>query len=235
VPAPATATLLVGVPVVPGASRQDGSSPGELTTPTGAALLKALGSGFGPCPALVPLIVGYGAGTRDIGSPNVCRLIVGESSARDIELEREGATLIETNVDHISPEAAAFAAEQLLAEGALDVWQAPVVMKKGRAGFVLSVLVEPTTAEHFAARAVALTGTLGARVTEVPRLVAARETRTLETAWGPVRFKIGPKGASPRVRPEHDDVARIAREAGRTYRDVAEELVALLHESDALA
>lgn len=234
VPAPATARLLIGTPLVAGAPRPDGSAAGELTTPTGAALVSALGSQFGPCPPMTPRLVGYGAGTRDIGNPNVCRLTIGDEPSTQPTMSEEDVALLESNIDHISPEAASFAAEQLLAEGALDVWQIPITMKKGRAGFVLSLLVAKDAAEHFAERTVALTGTLGVRMTMIPRLVAVREVRVAETPHGAVTFKVGPEGASPRIRPEHDDVARIARLTGRPYGEIAAELVESV-ESDASA
>jgi len=173
---------------------------------------------------MTPRLVGYGAGTRDIGTPNVCRILIGDPSPAEVELATEAVVLLETNLDHLSPEAAAFACEELLAEGALDVWQTPVLMKKGRAAFVLSVLCAPGTADVTAERVVALTGTLGVRRTDLPRYVAERGERTIDTPWGRARMKIGPAGVEPRIRPEHDDVARIARETGRTFSDVAREL-----------
>ncbi len=219
VPAPATAALLVGASVVPGPAFPDGSAPGELTTPTGAALVRALGSGFGPCPALTLRAVGYGAGTRDIGSPNVCRIALGEPAAA-VAMDREAVTVLETNVDHLSGEAAGFALEQLLAEGALDAWATPVVMKKSRPGLVLAALVPTADADRFAARLIALTGSLGVRRRGVERSVVERESFELETPRGRVRYKAG----IGRPRPEADDVARIARETGRGFADVHEEL-----------
>ncbi|PKQ16648.1 MAG: TIGR00299 family protein [Actinobacteria bacterium HGW-Actinobacteria-7] len=233
VPAPATATLLLGVPVTPGPSRRDGSAPGELTTPTGAALLSALVSAYGPCPPLTPILVGYGAGTRDIGNPNVCRLTVGVRESHDIPLERQPVGVLETNVDHLSPEAVAWAAEQLLAEGAFDVWTTPIVMKKGRSAVTLCVLVGggACAGEHFAQRIVALTGTLGVRVTELERYEAPRANMRIDTPYGPVGVKQGPEGANSRLRPEADDVARIARETLRSFTDVHRELTALVEQA----
>ncbi len=227
VPAPATAQLLLGVPVVPGPPMPDGSPPGELTTPTGAALLAGLGAEFGPCPPIVPRAVGYGAGTREIGSPNVCRLTLGEPTTPAPVLATGEVVLLETNLDHLAPEQTAFVAEQLLGEGALDVWLAPVVMKKGRAAVVLSVLATPDAAEHTAERIVALTGTLGVRSTRIERFEAEREVLEVVSPWGGhVRVKLGPRGAAHRIRPEHDDVARIARERGLAYGVVRDEIVA---------
>jgi hypothetical protein len=221
VPAPATAALLIDVPTVAGPAE------GELTTPTGAALLDACASGYGVSPPMVPQLVGYGAGTRDIGMPNVCRIVIGESETVEVPLRTERVTLLETNIDHVSPEAAAVALDQLLAEGALDAWLSPIVMKKGRSAFTLSALVASELAEPFAERIIALTGTLGVRRREIERFVAEREQREVTTPYGVVRFKIGPVGA----RPEADDVARIARETGRSFGEVEREIGDLLGES----
>lgn len=209
VPAPATAALLLNKPT------SASSAPGELTTPTGAALLH-LAAGFGPVPPMTPFLLGYGAGTRDIGQPNVCRLIVGEPDSSTITTDRDTAVLLDTNIDHITPEAVAFAGEELLAEGALDVWITPIAMKKGRAALTLSVLVSPTDTERFAERIMALTGSLGVRVGLTPRIIAERETVEVNTEWGPVTVKHG----AGRYRPEHEDVARISREHGLLYHDV---------------
>ncbi|MBK5211139.1 MAG: nickel pincer cofactor biosynthesis protein LarC [Coriobacteriia bacterium] len=216
VPAPATAALLLGKPTTVS------SASGELTTPTGAALLH-LAAGFGPVPPMTPILLGYGAGTKDIGQANICRLIVGEAAtkathgtAAPTTLTPDTTVLLETNIDHITPEAVAFAGEELVAEGALDVWITPIAMKKGRAALTLSVLVSPTEAEMFAERIVALTGTLGVRVIVQPRLIAHRETVDVDTEWGTITLKHG----AGRYRPEHEDIARIARENNLLYHDV---------------
>jgi hypothetical protein len=232
VPTPATSVLLVGVPVVPGPTRQDGEPVGELTTPTGAALLVGLGAEFGPCPPLVPTAVGFGAGTRDIGSPNVCRLVIGEPAPLP-HLATGRISLLETNLDHLSAEETAFAAEQLLAEGALDVWLAPILMKKGRSATLLSVLCPPDAAEATAARLVGLTGTLGVRRRDLDRYEAVREAVEVESPWGPARVKVGPEGVAHRLRPEHDDVARIARERSLPYGAVRDEIARIAEEHEA--
>jgi len=215
VPAPATAALLEGVPVFAGPAT------GELTTPTGAALLCALADGFGPLPALTVLGSGYGAGTRDIGCPNVCRLLLGESAAQEPTLTGDQRVVVlETNIDHLASEELAFAAEELLSTGALDVWQTPIVMKKGRSAVMLSVLALAEEAAALSARVVELTGSLGVRVVPMQRFVADREVMEVATPWGPARVKTG----AGRVRPEHEDVARIAREHGLSYHDVADDI-----------
>lgn len=217
VPAPATVLLLQdsGAPIV------SGPASGELTTPTGAALLGACVDRFSEMPPLRIDLVGYGAGTREIGVANVCRIILAKDSAENTAepgaLAAESVAVLETNLDHLSPEELAFACEELLSEGALDVWQTPIVMKKGRSAVLLSVLVAEQDAQRFAQRVSDLTGSLGVRVRVSARFVAARAVTEVATEWGPVRVKAG----AGRIRPEHDDVARIAREAGVAYAAVA--------------
>lgn len=221
VPAPATAALLFGAPIVPGPHAS------ELTTPTGAALLGSCVDSYGTCPPMTLKVAGYGAGTRDIGVPNVCRLLLGEPAEKPLaELSAQDVTVLETNVDHLSPEHVAFIAEVLLAQGAADVWTSPIVMKKGRSAAMLSVLVERAAADATAARVIELTGSLGVRRLDLERFVAVREIVEVPTPYGTVRVKSG----AGRLRPEHDDIARIAREHGRTYGTVSKELEELARE-----
>jgi uncharacterized protein (DUF111 family) len=175
---------------------------------------------------MTPETVGYGAGTRDIGEPNVCRLIVGAPAATTVDHTAEKVAVLETNVDHLSGEAVGFAIEQLMAEGALDAWATPVTMKKGRPALLLSALVDESQAEGFSARMMSLTGTLGVRRTDLERYAAARELREVDTGWGTVRVKVG----AGMVRPEAADVARIAALTSQPFsavearlREIAEE------------
>jgi hypothetical protein len=217
VPAPATAELLRDVPVYAGPDES------EMTTPTGAALVRTLASDFGGVPPMLVRAIGYGAGSRETATPNVARLLLGEAAA-PVTAAEEGATpvvLLATNLDHISAEHAAFAAEELLAAGALDVWQVPIVMKKGRAGVELRMLCAAGDEARFAAQVAQLTGTLGVRIEPTTRFVQPRACVERETRYRSVRFKAGPDG---RLRPEHDDVARIARECGLPYDRVVREL-----------
>ena len=224
VPAPATAEILArgGVPTTPGTACS------ELTTPTGAALVAANATGYGPLQPMRPRAIGYGGGSRTLpGIPNVARLIIGERLEESLMRtvaeapagQLEPVVLLETNVDHLSPEAVAFAAEELLSEGALDVWQTPIGMKKGRSAVALSLLAQPVDAERLAARMHALTGTLGVR-REFVRSVIEREVCEVATPWGTARVKVG----AGRYRPEHDDVARIARDNSLPYDEVAREI-----------
>ncbi len=219
VPAPATAALLEGVAIC------DGGIVGELTTPTGAALVRAFVTEYGPLPAMTLHAIGVGAGTRDLGVPNIARLLLGEPAEPAMrEAGTEAVVVLATNVDHLSAEHIAYAAERLLEAGALDVWQTPIVMKKGRAAVTLSALTMPDDAAELAARIIAETGTLGVRLDPTTRFVAEREIIEVETSLGRVRAKTWRLGDRTGARAEFEDVARIARAEGRAAADVAAEL-----------
>jgi uncharacterized protein (TIGR00299 family) protein len=233
VPAPATAALLRDAWTVAGPTCEGGAPIGELTTPTGAALLRAYSAGYSSVPPASGNLIGRGAGTRDIGAPNVCRLSVEHtphawtSHGPTPDLELEAVVVLETNVDHLPAEALSFAAENLLNSGALDVWQTPIVMKKGRAAVTLSVLAMPADEQRLAKRIVELTGSLGVRRDACDRYVAPRDVREITTLFGPARVKVG----GGRIRPEHEDVARIASEHGLAYDDVAREIARLAEDA----
>lgn len=226
VPAPAVLELLTGVPV------EAGSSAGELTTPTGAALLAANIDRFGPMPDMTLARVGYGAGTRETsGTPNVARLLLGHAlterpgaPATPAEDACEPVVLLETLLDHLSPEHVGFIAEELRAAGPLDAWLIPAAMKKGRLGIELRVLVTPTHTEKFAAHIHELTGSLGVRRTLLSRSVLDREVLQCEGPWGAFRVKVSGAGESARVRPEHEDIARASRRSGESYTEVRNRL-----------
>ena len=228
VPAPATALLLEGLPAVAGPYE------GEMTTPTGAGLLHANVTCWEPFPAMVPRATGFGLGTRKVdGAANALRVIVGDRVATCSDagdgFALEQCVLLQANIDHLSPEVAASCCEDLMAAGALDVWQEPIAMKKGRLAFKLNVLARPADADRLAREAIGRAGTLGIRRVPVERVVAPRGIFERETEFGPVRFKA--LEASPLhdqagswIRPEHDDVARIARETGLPYEEVLKRL-----------
>lgn len=214
VPAPATALLLRGMPVVPGSAR------GELTTPTGAALLATFATGFGAVPPMTLRRVGIGCGTRETGVPNVCMLLLGDSESA--QPGRDDVVLLETNIDHLTPEELATAAERMRQAGALDVWQTPIVMKKGRAAVLVSALVPAAEASGLAERMMAETGTLGVRLLPAERRVAERDVAEIETSLGTARFKVAVlPGAGRVLRVESDDAARIAASTDRPVAEVA--------------
>ncbi len=209
IPAPATLELLAtaGAPVRPS------PGPGELLTPTGAAILAELAEFSLPPMRLVR--VATGAGTRNTPWPNVLRLWLGEGDAPGSLVE------MQTNIDNMNPEFYAPVMEKLLTAGAMDVWLTPVQMKKGRPAVVLSVL---TTAAAEAAMADLLlrhTSTLGVRVHAVHRHEAARECRTIETAFGAVRLKLKLLGGKViAATPEYEDCRTVAETKGVAVKDV---------------
>jgi uncharacterized protein (DUF111 family) len=152
-----------------------------------------------------------------------------------INIITEQCILLEANIDHRTSESLAFASDELLAAGALDVWQEQITMKKGRLGIKLCLLCPTEDKRKFQEMAIALTGTLGVRARSVERAVVARHSVTLPTPYGDVRYKVAlwqEPGACGEedwgwVRPEHDDVAEIARTRKLSYQDVYEELAAI--------
>ncbi len=206
VPAPATLELLRGVPVVPGAA------PGELTTPTGAALLTTFcgPKNFGPMPPLVPEAVGYGVGSRQMGGlPNLLRVVVGEAGAEAAHTDE--VVELSANIDDMSPQLYGNLVARLLKAGALDVWLTPVQMKKERPGTVVSALCPPGGEEAAAQVLFRESTTLGVRMSRRSRLICAREVVEVETALGPVQVKLSrdPWGGL-RAAPEMESVRAAA-------------------------
>src|SRR5215813_11173062 len=215
VPAPATAELLKGVPTYSAGVKK------ELTTPTGAALLKAIECSFGDVPVISTDVIGYGAGTRNPeGFPNVLRLNIGETvRARNAASER--VAVLECAVDDATPQLVAHAMERILEEGALDVMCAPVLMKKGRMGSLLTVLCRPERRDVFENLLLRETTTLGVRAREEDRVILQRRFVEVETAYGRIRVKIGSRGGEDlNWMPEYEDCARAAREHGIALKQV---------------
>lgn len=215
-PAPAVVELLRGVPVAGAAA------PGETVTPTGAAILVMVATGFGPIPAMQLSQVGYGAGRRDTDYPNVLRVLIGETdAAANTELLVELAT----NIDDLNPQLYEHVLTRLFAAGSLDVWLLPAQMKKGRPGSLLSVLCRP---EHEAALSEIIfreTTTLGLRRQMVERRSLAREIRVVQTRFGPARVKMALlEGSLLRAMPEYDDCRQLAEGTGAPLRDILAEV-----------
>jgi hypothetical protein len=220
VPAPAALELLKDVPIY------SSGVEGELVTPTGAALITTLAASFGPIPAMKVERIGYGAGAREIpGQPNLARLLVGESA--EVVTTREGfpgdevVSVIEANVDDMSPQLYGFFVDQALAAGALDVTCTPIQMKKNRPGILVSVLCPPETSEALAQLLFEQTTTIGLRIYEARRKVLARELLSVETPYGAVRVKVaGRDGKALNVAPEYEDCQRLATEKGVPLKQV---------------
>jgi len=221
-PAPATLELLRGFEIRTG-------TPGETVTPTAAAILSALGEPAGGIPPMALESVGYGAGMRDTASiPNVVRVLVGTSSDRG-PLDETGPLLrdlvvLEANLDDLTPELVADAVQALFAAGAVDAWVTPVMMKKGRPGFILSALTGLEAEAALTRVFFDNTSTFGVRASSVRRAELARRIVSVAVAEGEVRVKVGLLGSRVMTAtPEHDDVVELARSAGRPVRDVYEE------------
>jgi uncharacterized protein (TIGR00299 family) protein len=213
-PAPAVVALLAAA----GAPTAGVDVPFELTTPTGAALLAALATNFGPLPAMTPVAVGYGAGGRDLdGRPNVVQVVIGTATVAPL-LASPGqpVTLIEVNVDDATGEVLAHAVASLLDAGAHDAWITPILMKKGRPANTVSVLAEPALAAGLAALLCAETGSLGVRATMLERWPRSRTEAVVQVEGEAIRVKVG----SGRVKVEHDDAAAAARRVGLPLREV---------------
>jgi pyridinium-3,5-bisthiocarboxylic acid mononucleotide nickel chelatase len=221
-PAPATAALLTGAPVF-GVSLQ-----AELVTPTGAALAATLADDWGPLPAMTLSAVGYGAGTADFPErANLVRVLLGEDSGQT----RGEVVLLETNLDDLLPELVPDAAEQCFAAGALDVWTAPVTMKKGRPGLVLSALARPAAEDAVARAMLEHTSALGVRVSRRARYELEREVMTVAVGGRPVRVKLGRlEGRIVNVSPEHDDCAELGRDTGTPVQSIWAAALAAAHE-----
>lgn len=223
VPAPAAAELMKGFAVRPVPVE------GELVTPTGAAIAAALAKGCGPLPAMKIKAVGYGLGSKDYGLPNFLRVFLGEVSAPDEAGEdappggEQAVSVLETGIDDLSPEILAYVAERLFSEGALDVYLAPVIMKKGRPGTLVTVLCPPEKENALASLIFAETSTLGVRVRRERRFCISRREVEVESGFGPVRVKIagcaGESGGA-QISPEYADCRRLALEKGVPLKEV---------------
>jgi uncharacterized protein (TIGR00299 family) protein len=208
VPAPATAALLRDVPIY-----SDGPAM-ELVTPTGAALLRALGCEF-TRPIARFAQIGYGAGTRNPARfPNVLRLSIGEAvssatdpvTAAEDTIARETVSVVECAIDDLSPQVVAHASQLALEHGALDVMATSVVMKKGRVGTLLSVLCKPIDAPRFEELLFRETSTLGVRTRTEQRRTLERSHITVSTSYGDVRIKIAAlDGVVTHAQPEYED------------------------------
>jgi uncharacterized protein (TIGR00299 family) protein len=226
VPAPATAELLKGMPTYSSGLQM------ELVTPTGAALLRALGCCFGDAPAMRSHSIGYGAGKKNPARfPNVLRLSIGDAESAS-QFSEETITVLECAVDDLSPQIVARAMELAIARGALDVMCIPVTMKKGRQGSLLTVLCESKDAAAFEELLFRETSTLGIRVREEKRVVLERRFVETQTAFGTIRVKLGLwNGVEMNAMPEYEDCRRAAEQHGVPVKQVMQAAVAAMAEA----
>jgi uncharacterized protein (TIGR00299 family) protein len=231
VPAPATLKLLRDAPVYSLGPQV------ELVTPTGAAIIKTLSARFASFPAMKIEHSGYGAGTRDFPDhPNLLRLTIGEAvhtqavpylDANPSSIaSNENITVLEANLDDLSPQVLAYAMERLLAEGALDVFSVPVQMKKSRPGALLTVLAKTEDAGRLTKTIFAETTTLGVRRREEQRQTLSRRWETVDTTWGTVRIKIANmNGSVSNYAPEYEDCRTLAEAQHVPLRTVMQEAI----------
>ena len=210
VPAPATANLLAGVP------SYGGEVFGELCTPTGAALLVSFARSFGPMPVLAVDKVGCGVGRKVFDRPNCVRAFLGAcgGSANGSICE------LVCNIDDMTPEALAYACEQLLAAGALDVYTLPGTMKKGRSGHLLTVLCDPSLEASLAQAVLTHTTTIGLRVRRCEKYFLTPGAGTVPTPYGEIDVKTAEGFGLSKVKPEHASVAAAAQAHGVPYQTV---------------
>jgi uncharacterized protein (TIGR00299 family) protein len=212
VPAPATARLLEGAPIEAGPVAK------EMTTPTGAAILMALDSCFGPLPPMRLEKTAYGAGSRIIeGRTNCLRLLIGDPLAggRKAPLESSRLCLLTTEIDDMNPEFFGPLLERLFEAGCRDAFLAPIQMKKGRPAVSVQVLAEDTKRDSLIEILLRHTSTFGVKAMPIDRFCLRRKKEKVKTAYGPVSVKIGYWGDEVlKVSPEYEDCRNLAEKAG---------------------
>jgi pyridinium-3,5-bisthiocarboxylic acid mononucleotide nickel chelatase len=227
IPAPATLELLKDAPVYSGEIQK------ELVTPTGAAIVSVLASRFANFPRIKPLKTGYGAGSRNFkGVPNVVRLTLGETVQTEPAVlpssaaTTEEITILEANLDDMSPQVFGYVMERAFAQGALDVFGTAVQMKKNRPGMLLTVLCRPEDAQHLTRLIFAETTSLGVRMRQEARATLARRHVSVQTKWGDVRMKLANlNGSISNYAPEYEDCRRIAEQQQVPLKAVMQEAI----------
>ena len=229
IPAPATLELLKNAPVYSGEIQK------ELVTPTGAAIVSVLASRFSLFPAMKTDKIGYGAGTRNFkNSPNVLRLTVGETTAAQHEspFPVEEITVLEANVDDMTPQVFGYVLEQALQNGALDAFGTPVQMKKSRPGMLLTVLCRTEDSQRLTKFILAETTTLGVRMRRENRAALTRRHVSVTTKWGDVRIKLANlNGSISNYAPEYEDCRQIAKEKKVPLKTVMQEAIKIYLEN----
>jgi uncharacterized protein (TIGR00299 family) protein len=219
VPAPATLELLKEAPVFSSGPQK------ELVTPTGAAIVKILAKRFSSFPRMKVIAAGYGAGTRDFPAhANVLRLTLGDSAVESAQPQQDVITVLEANIDDLNPQVFGHVMDQLLSEGALDVFGIPVQMKKGRPGMLLTVLASLEDADRLTQILFAETTTLGVRRRDEQRWILDRRFEVVHTKWGDVRMKIASlNGAIRNYAPEFEDCRQLATKHHVPLKNVLQE------------
>ena len=206
VPAPATLSILKGVPVY------GTKIPYELVTPTGAAIIASIADSFKEIPDIIVEKTGYGAGKRDLKTiPNLLRILIGTPATHISDYQKDRISVVETCIDDMNPEFFGFLMDRLLEEGALDVYLIPVFMKKNRPGTMIQVLCMKDRKKSVINRILSETTSLGVRYYDVQRFKLIRENITIKTTYGDVRIKrITSPDGSVRLVPEYEVCKKIA-------------------------
>lgn len=213
VPAPATAFILRGIPIYSGASK------GELCTPTGAALLKHFADEFCQMPLMTVSAIGYGMGMKDFEQANCVRAMLFTDHQPSSD-DTGNAIELDCNLDDMTPEAIAYAAEKLLTSGAMDVWTEAIGMKKGRPGTKLCCLCSPELKENMLELIFRHTSTIGIREYPCSRYTMQRRIESRNTAYGPVQAKVSSGYGTEKEKIEYDDLSRLADENGISISDI---------------
>ncbi len=216
VPAPAVLKLLEGIPVRPTGIEN------ELTTPTGAAIIRTLAENFGPMPAMRIQSTGFGAGSRDFGvaQPNMLRVVIGDTSRSGMPAD-ETVTVIKTDVDNMNPEWLDHAMDKLFKAGALDVHCTARFMKKNRQAMGITVISPPQFANDLAGILFSETTTLGIRMHTASRMCLDREIIRVQIPQGIVRVKMARlNGNVVNLAPEHDDCRTLAEKTGLSIKQI---------------
>lgn len=214
VPAPATAYILRGVPIYAG------EISGELCTPTGGALLKHFADEFAPMPLMRPSKIGCGMGTKDFEAANCLRAFLGEGE----DEPKSQIVEINVNIDDMTAEEIGFATERIFEAGALDVFTTPVGMKKNRPATMITCLCSLGDRERVLAALFKHTSTIGVREHICSRHTLNRREKTLQTPYGSVKVKHSRGLGIERVKPEYDDLVRIARENNASVDEIKRKL-----------
>ena len=219
-PVPAPAVLEIARRCQLPLASSTGFLPGELTTPTGLALLAVWVDHWESPPAHTPDRVGVGLGQRQLDRPNLLRLALPAVAAVDEPAQRQTVLVQQCQIDDMDAEGLAFLQEQLRAAGALDVFAQPVAMKKGRSGLLLTALALPEQAAALRAIWWEHSSSLGLRENLEQRWVLPRQAVVMESPWGPVAAKAAWTGSRWRCKPEADALAQLAAEQGLSWAEL---------------
>ena len=202
IPAPATAEILKNVPVY------HNNMEAELVTPTGAAIITTLAEKFGEMPSMKVEKIGYGAGAKDLGQPNVLRIFLGELD----KIYNETVNIIETNIDNMNPEIYPYVIEKLMENGAMDAYLTSIIMKKGRPAIKLTFLADTKDTDKLCRIIFDETTTLGVRIYQAEKRKLDREIKSIKTKYGNVKVKISKlNNEIKNIMPEYEDCVKIAR------------------------